>query len=41
MRGTDRRVVLVFTGTRRGIWGKNPATAFGKAFRSANAGTHR
>jgi hypothetical protein len=41
--GASRRVVFLFTGSKRGIWGKNPATGFGKAladaFRSANRGT--
>jgi len=39
----SRRVVLVFTGSKKGIWGTNPATGFGrafaKAFRDANPGS--
>ena len=42
-RDARRRVVFVFTGSKRGVWGKNPATGFGKAFadayRAASAST--
>jgi hypothetical protein len=38
--GEQRRVVLVFTGMKKGIWGKNPTEDFGRTFvnavRSAN-----
>ena len=30
-----RRVVLVFTGTKRGVWGRNPTEQFGRAFLNA------
>jgi hypothetical protein len=40
VRADRPRVVLVFTGMKKGIWGKNPAESFGRAFvnavRSAN-----
>lgn len=43
VRDARRRVVLLFTGSKKGVWGKNPATGFGKAFadayKSANAST--
>lgn len=41
VRDARRRVVFMFTGSKKGVWGKNPATGFGKpfadAFRIANA----
>lgn len=42
VRGASRRVVLVFTGRKKGIWGKKPAIEFGgafvAAFKTANGG---